>query len=194
MRCDADLSSTDISDEFLTALAGTPLLAPGSPCHTINLSNNRITDTSVWRLAQQFQSSGCSLRNIALAYNCITDVGAMALADVVGQCTLGENVQQPPALEHLDLEGNHVGDEGAVAMAAAVQRSRSLVSLRFSYNSMESVAMSYWSGALHVDGLEVLELASSYSKPGVWRLVISAFVNHILQPVTFTIYHPLVIY
>lgn len=117
----------------------------------MSLSNNQLTDTSITHLATALQSTGLSqpIRSLTLAYNCITEEGATALAQLL---------QEGSPLEHLDLEGNHINVEGTRAIAQVVP-STQLSSIRLSYNSSEAPKLSCWTQAMQSPRLAAVELA-----------------------------------
>jgi Leucine Rich repeat len=147
----AEISDAGLTDEFATRFAKTALFSAASPCHAILLPNNHLSDAGLAALCAVMESTGVKhpLRQLSLAYNCITDVGAKALALALSSGS---------SLEVLNLEGNMVGTAGARDLAAALPAAP-ISAVHLSFNGSSTADLSCWAGALQSPWLEVLEVA-----------------------------------
>lgn len=78
---------------------------------TVTLGDNRLTDRGMVPLLNQLTASGTQLRFLDLCNNRITAKSAT---------TLGAMLKSTPYLEHLNLEGNAIGDKGVTALCRAL--------------------------------------------------------------------------
>lgn len=146
-----------IGDPFVAAYA---TQAPAFAA-TLVLSNNHVSDAGVAALCAAPRGT---LRHLGLAYNCITTEGALALAALLHEAHPHAHHRcegsSPRGLDHLNLEGNHIDNSGARAIAqAAAGGGAGAVSVNLSYVSSEAPELSVWAAALAAGRLQSLELA-----------------------------------
>lgn len=160
-----DLSENDIGDEGSLALIqclGTP---GGGHLRSINLRDCDISSQGCKLLIQTLQDHFTTtnftpgtpepgdesarpimtlLERLNLTGNRIGNTGALAIADLL---------QSNPtsSLKHLALARTDIGDEGCLALAAALRVNTSLLSLSLAYNSMTTVSFVGFAQALCVN-------------------------------------------
>ena len=78
----------------------------------LNLSSNLIGDSGVESLSKSLSSPNCGLRELDLSHNQIQCKGCKCLAAAI---------RKPNCLQCLNLEGNHIGDEGAAKLLSALR-------------------------------------------------------------------------
>ncbi|XP_022780619.1 NACHT, LRR and PYD domains-containing protein 3-like isoform X2 [Stylophora pistillata] len=78
----------------------------------LNLSSNLIGDSGVESLSKSLSSPNCGLQELDLSHNQIQCKGCKCLA---------EAIRKPNCLECLNLEGNHIGNEGTAKLLSALR-------------------------------------------------------------------------
>jgi Ran GTPase-activating protein (RanGAP) involved in mRNA processing and transport len=127
------------------------LFSAASPCHALLLASNQISDAGLSALCDVLEGTGSKhpIRHFSLAYNCITDGGAQAMAQVL---TSGSSI------EVLNFEGNMIGQRGARDLAAALPAAP-VTALHLSFNASGTSDLTCWTTALQSPWLETLEVA-----------------------------------
>jgi len=127
-----NLSSNQLGDDSASELARTCLPALSRSLITLDLSGNKdIGDNGAEVLAESLRRSSdtVALCKLILTYNSIGNVGASALGALLGECSV-------VGLVELDLNGNKVGDEGAVALAKGIETNTLLTHLNLKANNI----------------------------------------------------------
>eukprot|EP00892_Ulva_mutabilis_P010129 jgi/Ulvmu1/7489/UM037_0033.1 len=145
----------DLSNSKITSSMVSNMLCGWHCCHTITLANNSIGDEATSQLCRSFYSlQKPSLRQLSLAYNCLTDASAEDLAKLIAGCT---------SMDALDIEGNMLSVKGIQKLAQATGPSH-ISSLYLSHNTGDSARLdgSWWREAFQSGRLKTLEIAQHF--------------------------------
>ena len=104
-----------------SVLLGTRLLHLGDSLASLDVGSNDLGDPGLVGLLRVLRQPGIGrkLRFLGLSNNGITNRGALALADHLA-------APATPLLDHIELRGNAISDDGAAAIAAVLKRTRRL--------------------------------------------------------------------
>lgn len=105
------LAGNSITNEGVEKIAKA-LSSPECKVKSLNLSCNVIGDEGVENLSLSLSSPNCTLQELDLSQNKIQSKGCKSLAAAI---------RKRNRLERLDLDGNHVGDEGATQLLSALR-------------------------------------------------------------------------
>jgi len=111
---------------------GEPLLCE------LDLSRNRLGPEGAGLLTEALISANASLRKLGLAVNRLADAGMRVLSEAVAKIPK----TSARAGVALNLRGNHIGDAGAAALAAALAQGAPLEFVDLSYNSITAPGVS----------------------------------------------------
>lgn len=114
-----------------------------------------LKDAGARQVAAALRNGDCEVIKLDVAYNSITDHGAIAIADALwsnttltrlnlmcnkitnrGARALAKALMHNKTLTHLSLGGNCISDEGAKAIAEALRSNTTLVSLNLAANNI----------------------------------------------------------
>ena len=158
-----DLSGNGLDDESIAilsqALAVTATRTQGPIVSHLTLDFNAFGDDAASRLAQVLLASNCSLIELSLFGNRISDGGASSLARALYQNT---------SLTSLILSLNRMGDAGVASLARALTVNTSLHILWFPSNHFGVAGLQTWGELLpQMRGLEHLHVGMVLDQAGV---------------------------
>jgi len=138
------------------------LAVPQSP-GSGGFANRGLTDFEVSMIAQELKKNDTGFKTLNLWNNCISDVGAVRLAEVL---------EKNSTISNLNLEYNHIGDKGAMRLAQALESNESLQELYLSNNYIGDTGAERLAQALNWNsGLRFVGISSNrYTEVGEAKL------------------------
>lgn len=164
---------------------------------SLSLQENEIGDDGAAALGDCL---GKNVRKLRLDKNAIGDAGAIGLAPAVAELDVlqlsrnriadagAEELARRVRAKHLDLSRNYIGDRGGVALAAALERSRTLLSLGLEDNPFGDETVAAFARALGanqtVENLFIITPGRYASKETKRLLVANLEENRSLRKIT----------
>lgn len=151
------LSKNLISDEGVERLA--KAIKANLQFSAIDLEKNNIGDSGISALGEAIETHRMISR-INLSYNAITDAGIKKFAQsMIRNVETHKNVLDFPVLE---LDGNKIGDEGAIAIAKLCKINQAITSVQLNKNMItDTGAMALAEAIQNGSGITDLQLADN---------------------------------
>lgn len=154
---DEDSQLVDAGNLGALALPQSPVQGGGT------YANRGLTDFEVSIIAQELKRIDTGMRSLNFWNNCISDVGAVRLAEVL---------EKNSTISNLNLKFNHIGDKGAMRLAQALESNESLQELYLSNNYIGDTGVERMIQAFNWNsGLRLVDISHNrYTELGETRL------------------------
>ncbi|XDV23181.1 hypothetical protein PO909_027873 [Leuciscus waleckii] len=147
--------AADEACQYLTGIVGKNLLL----LRELNLSEHKLEDSNVKKLAALLQDRHCQLNTLQLNNNSITEEGCSALTSAVNS--------NPSNLIELDLSGNKLGNSGIMSICPLLKNTQCrLEKLKLSNCSITEEGYKALASALRSNPSHLIELDLTGNDPG----------------------------